>query len=53
VKTTVYCRERIALFLCLILTDGEGAIPDIPAVSNALGFLSLHQEVGERYKHQV
>ncbi|PNF42342.1 hypothetical protein B7P43_G03675 [Cryptotermes secundus] len=32
--------------------DGEGAIPDIPAVSNALDFLSLHQEVGERYKHQ-
>lgn len=32
--------------------DGEGAIPDIPAVSNALGFLSLHQEVGERYRHQ-
>lgn len=41
------------LLLHLILADGEGAIPDLPATSNALGFLSLHQEVGERYKRQV
>ncbi|GFG39453.1 hypothetical protein Cfor_08402 [Coptotermes formosanus] len=32
--------------------DGEGAILDLPATSNALSFLSLHQEVGERYKRQ-
>jgi len=41
------------LLLHLILADGEGAILDLPATSNALGFLSLHQEVGERYKRQV
>jgi len=39
--------------LYLILTDGEGGLLDLPAVSNAVGFLSLHQEVGERYKCQV